>query len=163
MQLETWALKWGVSHAALHDLQVCLLRLDASALEIATDPVHNRMSEAAVQARVRLEAPRKGVHLWRNNVGVLEDDRGTPVRYGLANDSKALNAVLKSADLIGIRKLLVTAEMVGKHVGQFVSREVKEAGWKYTETPRHRAQQNWANLVNALGGDACFANAEGTL
>ena len=51
-------------------------------------------SEAAVSNDVRLVAARAGTRLWRNNVGVLEDKTGRPVRSGLANDSKALNGML---------------------------------------------------------------------
>lgn len=158
MQLEQWALKHGVSHAALHDLRVGLLHLDYEAPAALAG-----MSEGAVQSRVRLEAPRRGVRLWRNNVGVLEDKRGVPVRYGLANDSVAVNKVFKSADLIGIRPVLVLASHVGKTLGQFVSREIKAGGWRYTGADREPAQLAWANLVNTLGGDACFATEEGTL
>lgn len=158
MLLEAWAHRHGVSHAALHDLRVSLLHLDQTPVEEIPG-----MSEGAVQARVRLEAPRRGVKLWRNNVGVLEDARGVPVRYGLANDSKALNSVLKSADLIGIRPVLVTHEHMGKTIGQFVSREIKHSGWTYGGTPREVAQQNWAALVLSCGGDACFATGVGTL
>ena len=47
-------------------------------------------SEAAVQQQVRYDAAKSGDILFRNNVGVLMDDRGVPVRYGLANDSKQI-------------------------------------------------------------------------
>lgn len=120
-------------------------------------------SEAAQQALVRLEASRKGLVLWRNNVGVLVDERGVPVRFGLANDSAAVNRSIKSADLVGIRPLLITPAHVGSVVGQFVSREVKAEGWRYTGTERERAQLRWAELVLSLGGDAAFATGEGSL
>jgi hypothetical protein len=158
MQLETWALRHGVNLAALRELYVDVLHLDYDGA-----PAHAGMSESAVQSRVRLEAARKGVLLWRNNVGVLEDKNGRPVRYGLCNDTPALNRALKSHDLVGLRPRLITAADVGKTIGQFVSREVKEGGWRYTGTPREVAQLAFAHLVNAHGGDAAFANAEGTL
>lgn len=120
-------------------------------------------SEAAVQVAVRLEAARKGVALWRNNVGVLLDRRGVPVRYGLANDSSAVNANFKSADLIGIRPVLITPAHLGLTIGQFVSREVKAEGWRYTGDEREVAQLRWAELVLSLGGDAAFCTGEGTL
>lgn len=113
-------------------------------------------SEEAVQAALRLNAPRFGYNLYRNNVGVLRDATGRPVRYGLANDSKSLNEKYKSGDLIGWRTIIITQEMVGAAVAVFTSRECKPEGWVYTGTERERAQLKWANLVNAAGGDACF-------
>jgi hypothetical protein len=120
------------------------------------------MSEARVQSLVRLEAPRFGVTLWRNNVGVLVDTTGRPVRYGLANDSRQLNAKLKSGDLIGWRTVTVTPGMVGLKLAVFVSRECKPEGWRFTGSPHERAQQAWIDIINAAGGDAAFATSEGT-
>lgn len=94
------------------------------------------MTESDVQNLVRLEYARRGWHLWRNNVGVLIDAKGRPVRYGLANDSKALNAVLKSGDLIG-----------WDDRGRFVSVECKAPGGII-----HPAQEAWRALVAASGG-----------
>lgn len=124
-------------------------------------------SEAYVQSLVRLEAPAKGVRLWRNNVGVLLDATGRPVRYGLANDSATLNRELKSGDLIGWRPVLITPDMVGRVIAQFVSRECKPADWRPAlsgERWEHEeAQRRWAKLINDAGGDAGFATGEGTL
>lgn len=156
MNLYAWAIKWGVSLAALQDLE----------REIGVDgpgEMPEGASEAAAQAAVRLEAARKGVRLFRNNVGQMNDERGVPVRFGLANDSSKINAVIKSADLVGWRRTLVTPEMVGSFVAVFVSREVKKPGWKYAATPREEAQKRWALLVAADGGDACFTTGPGTL
>ena len=71
------------------------------------------MIETDVQASIRLEAAGKGIVLWRNNVGVLMDQRGRPVRYGLANDSERVNSVTKSSDLIGIKPLAIQDYHVG--------------------------------------------------
>ena len=118
-------------------------------------------NEATIQAKVRLAASAAGWALWRNNVGVLLDSRGIPVRYGLANDSKAVNGQFKSGDLIGIRPVVVTADMVGSCIGQFVSRECKREGWKYRESdPHERAQERWKEMVNFYGGDAAFTMGE---
>jgi hypothetical protein len=120
-------------------------------------------SEAGVQSRVRLEAAHKGCYLWRNNVGVLPDRYGRPIRYGLANDSKAVNKEVKSGDLIGVRPVLITQVHVGHTIGQFLSREVKPGAWRYSGTDREQAQLAWVELITSLGGDACFANNEGTI
>lgn len=120
-------------------------------------------SEAAVLNLVRLEASRKDCRLWRNNVGAVYAQDGTFLRYGLANDSAKMNAVLKSADLIGIRPVMITSGMVGTLIGQFVSREIKRGDWRYTGTVTEKAQLAWAELILSLGGDAGFATTEGTL
>jgi hypothetical protein len=158
--LDDWARAWAVPPAALADLKARVLGLEGTYV-VAAAP---GQSEAAVQAQVRLEASRKGLRLWRNNVGAFHDpETRTFVRFGLANDSEALNRVLKSGDLIGIRPRVVQPGDVGRLVGQFVSREVKRGGWRYTGSPREVAQLNWVNLVNSMGGDAAFCSAEGSL
>jgi len=121
------------------------------------------MSEAHAQSLVRLEAGQKGVHLWRNNVGVLVDQTGRPVRFGLANESHAINRVLKSSDLVGWRPVLIGPEHVGRLMAQFVSRECKPAGWTYKGDEHEKAQKAWLDLVTQAGGDAAFATGPGTL
>lgn len=115
-------------------------------------------SEAQVQADVRLRAPSLRMHLFRNNNGVLKDASGRPVRYGLANDSKALNKVVKSADLIGGTEVTITQEMVGKTILQFTSVETKPEEFNgpigKDEIERYEAQVAWANFINSLGGRA---------
>lgn len=109
------------------------------------------MGETAMVSRIRLEASRYGYHLWRNNSGAGYMKDGRFIRWGLANDSPQVNAIVKSSDLIG----------VGPR-GQFVAREVKRGDWKYTGTPRERAQKAFIDLVNAKGGDAQFVTGEGS-
>lgn len=115
------------------------------------------MNESEVQARVRLAAAAaQDMRLWRNNVGVLIDKRGVPVRFGLANDSAALNAQLKSSDLIGWQRVTIEPHHVGTVIAQFVARECKHSGWVWTGTAREQAQQRWLDLINADGGDGRF-------
>ena len=121
------------------------------------------MSESSASDLIRLEASRLGIRLWRNNVGAGKLQDGSFIRWGLCNDSAALNREIKSADLIGIRPLLITPAHVGQVIGQFISREVKHPLWKWHGTDREVAQLAWVDLVNSLGGDACFATGEGTL
>jgi len=157
--INQWAIRNHVQPQALRELQAIFGMNGSHELPAAIKGT----SEAAVQAAVRLEAARKGLRLWRNNVGALIDARGVPVRYGLANDSKQLNEVIKSADLIGWRPLQIEQHHVGQVVAQFLSREVKAVGWHYTGDKHEQAQLAWAQLVTAGGGDAAFCTGEGTL
>ncbi len=97
------------------------------------------------------------MRLWRNNVGVLKDERGVPVRYGLANDSPQLNKRLKSSDLIGWRRL----DIGGQVVAQFVALECKREDWKRRPNDAHEtAQEAWLSLVAADGGYAKFTTGD---
>lgn len=159
--LHQWALDWGVHAAALQDLQRRMGLLTPSGPDEVGPSLGK--SEAWAQSAIRLEASQKGFTMFRNNNGALKNPAGRLVRFGLGNDSEALNNVLKSADLIGPRPMLIQPHHVGHIIGQFVSREVKEPGWQYTGDGREVAQLNWANFVNSMGGDAAFATGPGTL
>lgn len=118
--------------------------------------------ESYVQSAVRLEAGKHACILCRNNVGAYEPPNGGGwVRHGLCNDSKKVNDTWKSADLIGIRRVVITPQHVGRTFGQFLSREVKHEGWKAGSATREVAQQRWASLVNAWGGDARIVSGPG--
>lgn len=105
-------------------------------------------TEQTLQSTIRAEAARLGIYLWRNNSGVLRDDRGVPVRFGLGNDSSRINAVLKSSDLIGIMP-----------DGRFIAIEVKAPGWRGPRTERERAQKAFIDLVRRQGGVAGFVTS----
>jgi hypothetical protein len=157
MQLCDWAKRWNLPPQAMAELRK-IFGIDYAAL-----PPAEELSEAGVQSRVRLEATTKGLRLWRNNVGATYQRDGSFLRYGLANESGVINSRVKSADLIGIRPVIIQPCHIGATIGQFVSREIKGSQWRYTGTDRERAQLAWAELILSLGGDACFANSEGTL
>lgn len=157
MNLNQWAIKWGVPFAALEDLRHSFGTIDYTVIPKEGE------SEAAVQTKIRLEGASKGVLLMRNNVGVLMNEAGTPVRYGLANDSKKLNEKNKSSDLIGINPILITHDHIGHTIGQFVARETKRESWRYSASPEEIAQLNFLENIEAMGGDAKFANKVGTL
>ena len=91
------------------------------------------MKESNIQQLVRMELSKQGAIVWSNNTGVLKDDQGRPVRYGLCNGS---------ADLIGIYK------------GQFLAIEVKTAKGK----PREN-QLNFLKVVRDNGGIAGIARS----
>lgn len=156
MTLVDWAARWNIPQAALADL--------IAGVNLAAVPEGYGVpgSESRQQQLVRLDAAQQGVWLTRNNVGALLDDRGVPVRYGLANESKAMNEKIKSGDLIGIKSVLIEQRHVGTIIGQFVSREVKHEAWQWKGDKHELAQLNWVNLVNAKGGDAAFCNGPGT-
>ncbi len=154
-----WAVKHGVSMRALQELQGIFGMHGGHTLPAEV----KGKSEAAVQAAVRLEAARKGVRLFRNNVGALTDARGVPVRYGLANDSKDLNKMLKSSDLVGWRPVVIGPQHVGYCIAQTVLRECKEPSWRYTGDAREEAQLNWLMLGAKDGADAAFCTGTGTL
>jgi len=151
-----WARRWNLPPQAFAELR----QLTGAVTAVPAPPGQN---EAYSQSQVRLEAAAKGVRLWRNNVGALQDAQGRWVRYGLANDSKTLNEKLKSSDLIGWRPVAITQAHVGCVLAQFVSRECKAPGWKYAGTDRETAQETWLNLVLAEGGDAAFTTGPGSL
>ena len=95
-------------------------------------------SEHEIQQRIRLACGRGAVRLWRNNTGALVDQQGRFVRFGLCKGS---------SDLIGLRSVVVTPEMVGQRIAQFVALEIKtDCG---TVSPEQRA---FLRLVQQLGG-----------
>jgi hypothetical protein len=157
--MHEWAQRWGVHPAALDDL--CRSVIYPHAPDPAQDETN--ASEARVQSEIRLEAANAGVYLFRNNVGAGKMASGNFVRYGLGNDSPALNEVLKSADLIGIRRRLITPLDVGCYIGQFVSREIKRTDWRFSGTKEEQAQARWATLINQQGGDAAIVQSVGSL
>lgn len=154
MTLLEWALKWHVHPDAMKELAHTCLHLA---------PPEDDTPEGTVQREVRLEAARLDKLLFRNNRGAGKMESGNFVRYGLANDSKKLGDAVKSADLVGIEKVMITPEMVGHFIGRFLSVEVKAGNWKYTGTPEEVAQVKWATTINAYGGRAIFTNRVGTL
>lgn len=96
--------------------------------------------ETQIQQQIRLAVgQRSDLRLFRNNTGSLPDPRtGRPIQFGLAKGS---------ADLIGIKQVTITPEMVGQTIGQFVSLEVK------TPTGRVTPQQrNWLTMIRKFGG-----------
>lgn len=167
---DQWAMRHNIPLAALLELRQMFFPPE---LESEPDP-QGRM-EAYSQSLIRLKAARAGWSLFRNNVGAYNATGckkceacghapKTParwVRYGLANDSSQLNDVIKSADEIGLRPVLITPAHVGTTIGQFVSIEAKKPGWQPGEDPkREKAQFAWAGLIRSKGGLAVFSTGE---
>lgn len=134
-------------------------------------------SEAYAQQAARLQIAKQGGLAWRNNVGASKSKEQhscprcnfrfeveqAPIRWGLCNDSAKLNSKIKSSDLIGIMPRLITPEMVGTTIGQFIAVETKRPGWKYKGDDHEVAQLNWLQLVAGKGGVAFFSTGAADL
>lgn len=114
------------------------------------------MKESDLYKAIQAEASIRGDRLWRNNCGAFQDTTGRWIRYGLANESKVMNQVVKSGDLIGITRRVIVPDDVGQVMGIFTNMEVKPFGWRYTGTPREEAQKTFIDLVISMGGIAGF-------
>ena len=158
MNFQEWAARWQLPAQALDELADVLNSPEQAAPQVG-------VSESATSAAVRLEASARGVTLWRNNVGVLKNEAGRPVRYGLANDSPQINRVFKSSDLIGVRPRIILAADVGRTFGQFVARECKHAGWPgpNPNDKHEQAQLAFLRFVVSRGGDAAFCTGTVTI
>lgn len=109
------------------------------------------MAETPIQQQILLELTDADTRAWRNNTGALPDPHtGRWVHFGLAPGS---------ADIIGIRTVEITPEMVGQRVGVFVSIEVKRPGQDRTDPERRRAQAAWRDMVTRMGGRAGVARS----
>ena len=121
-------------------------------------------SESQVQIAVRLATNLTGGMLLRNNSGVARELREggqlRHVRYGLGNDSVALNKTFKSSDLIGITPVYIQEHHVGRIFGVFTGIEVKAGNWKYRGGTRETAQLKFITTVREQGGIADFVTNE---
>lgn len=108
------------------------------------------MSETDTQRKIITALSQYERRLFRNNVGkawqgkwkMLPDGRVViehprMIDFGLATGS---------GDIIGVRSVEITPEMVGQRIGQLVSLEVKEA------TGSSEDQKNWHKMVQFMGG-----------
>lgn len=102
-----------------------------------------RSDERRIQSEIQLAATGPA-RLWRNNVGALRDQRGQLVRYGLCPGS---------SDLIGLRTITITPDMVGQQVAVFTAVEVKDRGRPTDQ------QQAFITMVQMAGGLAGVARS----
>lgn len=160
--------QWG------YDFQIpmhALLELERRMGLAGTDGVTNEPdnygmthSEAYAQSQVVLEAPKFDCLLTRNNKGVLPDATGRAVRFGLFNETPQRGKRIRSWDLVGFRKRLITPQMVGTVIGQFVGREIKEPGWYFGkgDEEHEAAQLKCTELALSYGCDVGFATGPGS-
>ena len=87
----------------------------------------------------------------------MTDQTGRLIRFGLGNESPALNKVWKSSDLIGILPVVVQPSHVGKTLGVFLAVETKKPGWHLTPgDKRGQAQAAFLQSVRGFGGVGGF-------
>jgi hypothetical protein len=103
------------------------------------------MTEQQTQQAIRLQLSRGPVRLWRNNTGTLLDRQGRPVQFGLCKGS---------SDLIGLRTVTVTPEMVGQKLAVFAAVEVKAPNGRVTPE-----QTAFIETVRGMGGLAGVARS----
>lgn len=109
----------------------------------------------------------KGVRIFRNNQGtawigksvVFHDNRTVNVKKGdvLIENARVFHAGLckGSSDLIGLKSVIITPEMVGKPVAVFLAPEIK------TKSGRASVEQiAFLKMVNDLGGIGFIATDE---
>jgi len=135
--MSDWAQRWNIPKEAM---------LDLAAMTLPVIAANNSTSGDATQAAIRLAAAQGCFAMWRNNNGVMINDAGRHVRFGLGNDSAKLSKEFKSSDLIGVGP-----------GGKFVATEVKHPKWTRPSSPRDHAQMSYLMKVVALGGIATFA------
>lgn len=105
------------------------------------------MAEAKVKADIRLAlGGRPDVRLFNNPVGLLYTEAGAPVKAGLGTGT---------SDLVGWRSVVITPEMVGQRIAQFVAIETKAPAGGH----RRQEQKNFVKIVNDMGGRAGFARS----
>ena len=102
-------------------------------------------SEQAIQQQIRLALSKGATRLFRNNTGMLRDQQGRPVRFGLCEGS---------ADLIGYHSVTITPDMVGQTVAVFTAVEVKSTAGR--PTPQQSA---FLDHVRQAGGRAGIARS----
>jgi len=126
------------------------------------------MSETDILHKVMLKATKRGMRVFRNNIGMAWMGRATrienhphtvtlmpgdvivhhakPVKFGIGGEG--------GSDLIGVEPVTVTAEMIGQEIGRFVAIEVK------TPTGRVKPEQaNFLSFVTSLGGRGLLARS----
>lgn len=121
------------------------------------------MSEHNIQRDAQIELSARGVPMWRNNVAkawvgkLIKPSRPGTVYIGpgdiVLQAARPLDAGLAkgSGDLIGIKTITITPEMVGTQIGVFCSGEAKDKHGVIS-----REQGDWDKMVRARGGISGF-------
>lgn len=116
------------------------------------------MSERRIQSEILLALAEHGLSGWRQNVGTGWAGEVQKLKDGsvLIRNPRPLKAGLcrGSSDIIGLRPVVVTPEMVGQTLAQFAAIEVKQPGSYPTKDQRH-----FLEFVQSKGGLAVVARS----
>jgi len=148
---DTWIKRWNIPEDAVNEL--------FSMCQPSVTVERTGESEYSIQQKIRLASSVSGATLWRNNCGAAIDQTGRHIRYGLGNDSKRINEIFKTSDLIGITSVKMKPSDIGKTYGIFTAIEVKRGNWVWKNTKSEIAQNRFLLLVKQMGGFATFAKS----
>ena len=104
------------------------------------------MRETDLMDRIRLACSTGDTRLWRNNVGLAYTRDGRPVRFGLHPGSP---------DLIGLRTIVLTPDMVGQRLAVFIGIEVKASHGRISAD-----QGRFLDFLRAAGAMAGIVRSE---
>ena len=128
------------------------------------------MSERAIQNQVLLAASEHGLTLFRNNVGtgwagkaqIIKREQVVRVEPGdvVVRNARPLHAGLckGSADLVGLRRRVLTDEDVGHQIAQFAAIEIKTASGRVAADQAH-----FLDFVRDAGGVSLVARGPADL
>lgn len=102
------------------------------------------MRESTLQKLIQLAVSDAGSVTFRNNCGMLKNEAGIPIKFGVGNPG--------GSDLLGITPVVITQDMVGQTIGVFTAIEVKTPTGRVSD-----AQHRFIQLVNNQGGRAGVA------
>jgi len=111
-------------------------------LQKPKNPRRRILSEAAFMREFLLEMSKKGVRLWRNQVGTYKLIDGRVITTGFGRGS---------SDLIGYTPVVITQDMVGQKIAVFTAYELK------SETGKATPNQLWfIDHIKKAGGIAAL-------
>jgi hypothetical protein len=117
------------------------------------------MTEIDIQRRIQLALSDRDTRLWRNNVGNAWQGQAEPIKDGsvILHNARRIQFGLcpGSGDLIGLRAVTITPEMVGRRVAVFCSVEVKSRTGRASDE-----QFAFCETVKSLGGMAGIVRNE---
>ncbi len=97
------------------------------------------MKETPILKRIMRRCSRGAARLFRNNRGVYRDKVGNWISYGVGGPG--------ASDLLGWCQVVITPEMVGMTIAQFLAIEVKRPGKDATDD-----QATFGRMVSDAGG-----------